>query len=141
MKKIIPIVIVAIIIIGLAFFAGMRIGKGKNSSASVMQQRFAQNGAGNFRNGTARNGAGNFAGGEIIAKDDKSITVKLQNGGSEIIFYSTTTEIGKSVTGTATDLEVGKTITATGTINSDGSITAQSIQIRPQTSVQPTSGQ
>jgi hypothetical protein len=139
MKKIIPIVIVAIIIVGLAFFAGMRIGKGKNTTALTMQQRFAQDGTGNFRGGTGtRNGAGNFAGGQIIAKDDKSITVQIQGGGSKIIFYSATTEIGKTVTGTTADLEIGKTVTATGTTNSDGSITAQSIQLRPQSLVPPT---
>lgn len=136
-KKILPIIIMVVVVAVGAFFVGMKIGQGKNSSASIMQQRFAQNGAGNFRGG-ARNGVGNFAGGQIIAKDDKSITVQIQGGGSKIIFYSATTEIGKTVTGTVADLEIGKTVTATGTTNSDGSITAQSIQLRPQALVLPT---
>lgn len=138
MRKILPIIIIVVIVGAGAFFGGMKYGQSKKVSSA--QQRFGQmgaNGTGGLRTGVTggtRNGAGGFVGGEIIAKDDKSITVKLQNGGSQIIFYSGTTEIGKTVTGTATDLGVGKTVTVTGQTNSDGSITAQTIQIRPQIS-------
>lgn len=139
-KKIIPIIIALIIIGGGAFYGGMKYGESKasanrgqgnfsnlqNLTPAERQQRLQQMGAqGN------RTGAG-FLMGEIIAKDDKSITVKLQDGSSKIIFYSDSTEVSESATGTVSDLEVGKTVTINGKTNQDGSLTAQSIQIRPE---------
>jgi len=133
MKKIIPIVIILILVASGAFYGGMKYGQNKNSSnLSQTGRNFVQSGRGmngGFRNGTST--SANFASGDIISKDNNSITVKLQNGGSKIIFYSSATEIEKFASGTTADLEVGKTVIANGTANSDGSITAQSIQIRP----------
>ena len=84
------------------------------------------------RNGNRSAGQnGNFAGGEIISKDATSITVKLQDGSSKIVFVSSSTPVLTSVQGNLNDLNVGDNITVIGTQNSDGSITSQSIQIRP----------
>lgn len=85
-----------------------------------------------------RMGGANLANGEIIAKDEKSITIKLRDGGSKIIFLSGTTAINKSATGTIDDLKVGTQVTATGTINTDGSVSAQMVQIRPEMTVPTT---
>ncbi len=139
MKKlnmIIPIAAVIVILVGAGcFYGGMKYGQSKSAAGiNANGQRFAQNGAaGNFRGtGASRQGQnGNMASGEILSKDDKSITVKLASGGSKIVFLSDKTEIGKFTTGAAADLEVGKNVMASGTTNSDGSITATSIQLRP----------
>lgn len=139
-----------IIVGGTAFYGGMRYSESRQSalrrtgafqnlqnlSPEERQQAMQQ-----FRNGSGslagrRNGAGGPPGGglvsgEILAKDDKSITVKLRDGGSKIIFFSSSTSINKTTDGAPSDLEVGKQTMVTGKANDDGSITAESIQIRP----------
>jgi hypothetical protein len=70
--------------------------------------------------------------GEIIAADEKSITVKLQDGSSKIVLLSDKTEINKTASTTKEDLKVGEKVAAFGTENSDGSVTAQSVQLNPR---------
>ena len=148
MKKIIIWIILVIVVSAGSFYGGMKYGQSKNSarnfSAQALQnlspaerqqmfQQFRSNGnlQGGRRNGTGNQNGGAFLNGEIISKDDKSVTIKLSDGGSKIVFFSATTSIGKIAEGTTADLEVGKEITINGSANSDGSVTAQSIQIRP----------
>jgi len=125
--KNISVVIIVIVLVGVgSFFSGMKYAQSNSPGQGGLapqerQARFLQRGTRN---------AGGFTAGQIIAKDDKSITIKLRDGGSKIIFYSDTTEVGKFTSGTVNDLEVGKTITVNGKTNSDGSVTADSIQIR-----------
>jgi hypothetical protein len=76
---------------------------------------------------------GGFISGEVVSKDDTTITLKLKDGGSKIVFLSGSTEIMKSTQGTAQDISVGTQVSANGTSNSDGSVTAQMVQIRPAT--------
>lgn len=148
MKKILPIIIAVVVIGGGAFYGGMKYGQSSsptggqnagigfaNLSVEQRQERLQQMGVNAGGKGVNR-GSG-FVNGEIIAKDDpakdgagKSITVKLLDGSSKIIFYSGTTQIGKMTSGTPSDIEIGKTVSVNGSANQDGSITAQLIQIR-----------
>jgi len=150
MKQILPIIIALVIISGGAFYGGMKYAQSKspqgfaqgnfqdlrNLSPEERQQRFQQAGAAGMiglSGGRSGNGTDSgFVAGEVISKDDTSITVKLQDGGSKIIFYSDSAEISKFVSGNATDLEIGKSVVINGKANEDGSVTAQSIQIRPE---------
>lgn len=118
-------VIVLLAVAGGSFYGGMIYGKSQRSMPSF--------GNGNFqgtKSGNANGGSG-MASGEITAKDGNSITLKTQNGGSKIIFYSSTTTVSKSTSGTTDDLATGTNISVTGTAGSDGSITAKSIQLMP----------
>lgn len=130
MKKQASIAILIIVFILLSagfFYAGMKYSGSKSLANG---QRFQQMG---LRNGTGatQNRGGGFTMGDVIAKDDKSVTVKLVNGGSKIVFLSPTTQISKSTAGTPDDLQVGSTVSVSGTSNQDGSMTAQTIQLRP----------
>lgn len=141
-KKIISSFIVGAIAIGGAggFFAGMKYAQAKspvsqrgfvaglqNLSPQERQQRLAQGGIG--RGG--RGAGGGAASGEIISKDSQSLTIKLPDGGSKIVLFSSSTAVGTMSAGSASDLQTGKDVFVTGTANSDGSISAQNIQIRP----------
>lgn len=131
---ILPLLVLALIAGGVGFYSGMAYGK-----KSAIPARGQFTGMMNGAQGGARSGQGNrgqFAGGgatmgEVIAKDDKSITVKMRDGGSKIVFFSGATQVMKSTAGVASDLTIGEQITALGTANPDGSVSAQSIQIRP----------
>ncbi len=124
-QKIIVIVAAIIIVGGASFYAGTIYAKGNKSGNRNMP---------GFTNGTGTRGArgnGNFVNGQILSIDSSSITVQIPNNGSKIILLSDSTPISKMASGTRSDLVVGETVMVTGTTNTDGSVTAQSIQIRP----------
>jgi len=143
-KLVIAVILTAVIVGTGSFFGGMQYGKSArpNFARQNFNGQMGANIAGGIgaRAGGARAGA-NFTAGEIIAKDSQSITVKLRDGSSKIVFLSASTAITKSVDGITDDLAVGKTVTVTGSANSDGSITAQMVQLRPAISVSPTPAQ
>ena len=82
-------------------------------------------------------GGGGQITGEITSSDDKSITVKTQDGSSKIIILSSKTSINKASEAATSDLKVGEKVAAFGTTNSDGSVTAQNIQLNPIVRVAP----
>lgn len=139
------IAIIAIAIVGGgAFFGGMIYEKNLNSGGTrngnfanlTPEQRQAR--VQQLNGNSANTRGGNFINGEIIGKDDKSITVKMTDGSSKIIFYSGSTQVMKNDVGTSDDLAIGKQVMANGTANNDGSISAQSIQLRPENAIAPT---
>jgi osmotically-inducible protein OsmY len=129
------LVILAILIAGGSFYGGMSYAKNR-ATAAATAARASFSGTRGTRTG---GGMGdNFISGDIISKDATSITLQLPNsGGSKIIFYSATTQIGKFTSGTANDLSTGVSVSVTGTTNSDGTVTAQNIQIRPAGQTRP----
>jgi hypothetical protein len=121
--------VVGVIVLIAAFYAGMVYGKGQ------MPARGQRSGIQTF-NGGQNGGMGgrNFGGlsnGQVIAKDDKSITISVMGGGSKIILLDTNTKISKPVDAALSDLTIGSQVSVTGTPNSDGSVNAQAVQIRP----------
>jgi hypothetical protein len=69
--------------------------------------------------------------GEIISQDNSSLTIKLRDGGSKIVFFSADTKISKMDAGSLADLKIGESVMANGTANADGSVTAATIQLTP----------
>lgn len=97
-------------------FAGRPNGPGRQAG---------QNGQGRFGNG------GRPVAGEIVSLDDKSLTVKLPDGSSKLVLLPDSVTISKTDTAAKTDLKIGERVGVFGTDNSDGSVTAQNIQLNP----------
>lgn len=151
LKKILPIIILVVVVVATgSFYGGMAYGKGSGKGMAGRNfngQQFGANIAGMGQRGDRAGGAGavgGFVSGQVISQDDQSITVKLMargnatggqeatsQGGSKIVFFSTSTQVMKTSEGSIRDIAVGSNLTITGKANSDGTLTAQSIQIRP----------
>lgn len=141
MKKeiVVPVIIASLVFAGVGFFGGMKYSQTQRGNF-----RNGQFGAGgNFMmQGGGRTGGPNGQGGqrgmgfrptigEIISSDDKSITVKMDDGSSKIVLISDSTSINKSDSGSKADLKVGTKVGVFGADN-NGTVTAQNIQINPQ---------
>jgi len=130
MKNIlIAVLAILIVVAGVGgFFGGMKFQQGKTPTR--------QNGfQGRFGQGQGQNGQGaniKSVRGQIISADDKSITVKAQDGSTTIVILSASANITQSTSASKSDLATGKEVAIFGTGNSDGSVTAQSIQLNPQ---------
>lgn len=135
MKNSLIIGIVAAVVFGAAgFFGGIQYAKSQNSRSPGQFQGGRFNGNGTGRGGRDGNGSGgNFRPvvGEIVNQDDKSMTVKIQDGSTKIVILSATTTYSQMQTADKSDLKVGSRVGVFGTTNPDGSVTAQNIQLNP----------
>lgn len=138
-NPIIITIVVAVIVGALAFYGGMKYQQYQRANFRNWGQGNFMMGAGGQRNG----GQGGQVGprgmmgqgfrpiiGEIISADDKSITVKLDDGSSKIVLLLDTTPINKTDLGSKADLKVGTKVGIFGQDN-NGTITAQNIQLNP----------
>ena len=135
MNKNILITIVLIIIVGAgAFYGGMQYEKSKQGTTGqyAMQGQGAGMRGGYGRRLGGQGGAnGSAVRGKIISVSDTSITVQMMDGSSKIVLLGSSTPITKATAGTKTDLTAGAQVMAVGTTNSDGSVTAQFVQLNP----------
>lgn len=123
------------------FFAGMFYGKGTAGTTSAGKE-FSSSSARAYGGGAGRGGnGGGFASGQVTAKDSQSITLQLPNGNSEVVLYSSSTQVVKPTAASLSDVVPGTHVMIGGTQNADGSLTAQSIQIRAATGGIPGSKQ
>lgn len=131
-------VVVAIVVGGFAFYGGMQYQKSQNRNYTANgtfgngtggNQRFGQNG-GTFQ-GRGSNNSYRPVIGKIVSIDKGSITVETNDGSSKIIILSDSTTYVKTDKAVADDLKSGAQISVFGKQNSDGSVTAQNIQLNP----------
>ena len=126
-KNLIIVAVLIILALGGGFFAGMHYQKSQATSLfvganGVFRGRFGQGAGGqNFR--PVR--------GQVLSIDSTGLTVKLMDGTSKIVVVSPSTSFVKSAAATSSDIKTGDTVMVIGAQNSDGSVTAQDVQINP----------
>lgn len=135
------VTVLAVVVVGaLAFFGGMKFQE--MQTASSRGTRMAQFGGQLGMNGQGapgiQTGAQNAArigmrqtAGEIISADEQSVTVKMADGSTKIVLLTGKSTVSKSTPGAKADLKVGEKVAVFGTENTDGSITAESVQLNP----------
>lgn len=135
-NNLIIIFIIAILVVGAgAYYLGQKTSSKTSNLAGGAFQANGQNARRMGQGiGQGANAGASLVNGAIIKKDDTSITVSLRDGGSKIVYFTASTTIAKMAEGTKNDLNIGETVTANGTANSDNSVAAQTIQIRPNAS-------
>lgn len=127
------IAVVALIAAGIAFFGGIQFQKYQTRS-TFSQFANGQNRINRMGGMMGQNGNRGFGGavvGEIAAIDNDSLTIKLPDGSSKIVNLSQSTTFSKTDTASKDELKTGIRVAAIGSTNSDGSISAQNIQINP----------
>lgn len=130
------ITVVLVVVVGSGgFFAGMKYQQNKQPTFTRQLGNGQMVRSGNNQaqtNGTSQIMGFRPVNGEIIALDDKSITVKLQDGSSKIVVLSEKTSINQASEATKEELKTGEQVAVFGMENADGSVTAQTIQLNPQ---------
>jgi hypothetical protein len=135
-KQLVTTALISIIVSG---GVGYYIGTHKQATPTRMQGAFGQGGAGQGqRGGFARGGVNsNMINGDVVSLSDNILTVKGRDGGSRVVLFTGTTKVTKSVTGERGDVKEGSSVLIIGAQNTDGSVTAESVQIRPNGSSSP----
>ena len=123
-KNLIIIIIVAIIALAIGAFGGMKYQQSQRSS-------FGQAGQNGFRQRGINSQNGQAVRGEVVSIDDKTLTVKMRDGSTKLVILSSGSNITKAAQGSRDDIKSGGQVMVFGTSNSDGSVTAQSVQLNP----------
>ena len=116
---------------GVGFFAGMKYQQGKQPSRADFQSRAGMRQQ-NLPTGVQQRMGAGVIRGEIISRDEESITVKLPDDSSKIILVAENTAINKATEGLIDDLKTGEQVMVIGQTNSDGSVAATQIQLNPE---------
>jgi len=123
-KKFLLFAATAIVSAIIFFYGGMKYGEQNTAGGRQQLQQTRSQRSGGFQQG------GGFVTGQVLSKDEQSITVKTRDGSSRIVLYSNSTSVNKPVPGSINDIYPGTEVMVGGTQNSDGSVTAQTIQVR-----------
>ena len=139
-QQLVIVAVGAVIIAALAFYGGMQYQKsqGRQAFAGGFAGASGQFGGTRGAGGTAGGGAANSATrgrpvvGSIVNQDASSFTVKLADGSTKIVLIDDKTIFDKTSTVPQSEVKTGENVGVFGITNTDGSITAQNVQLNPQ---------
>lgn len=120
-------IITAVIALVIGFGAGYFIHASPTQTPNT-RGNFA---GANFSGARGGGAGGGFLTGTVAAASSGSITLNTKDGSSHVVLITPATSISKSVSGAVADVSVGSTIIVSGTTNSNGSVSASLIQLRP----------
>lgn len=143
--KIIVGAVVVLVIAAGSFYGGMVYGKNQATTSRTMTLPNGQQvpfngtpgGAQGFRGQGQNGGPGGFgeqAGmtfGTIESVDGNVVTITTRDGAKKTVNVTDTTLIEKNASVSVSDLATGDTVIVSGSDNTDGSITARSVQVAP----------
>jgi hypothetical protein len=148
--KIVLGAILVLVIAGASFYGGVVFGKNQTTaSAASVPMNFPEgfqppesaaapgDGTRPFGGRGQGGAAGDFAApdgmtfGAIESIDGNTLTVTTQAGGTVTVQVTDTTLIEKNASVQVADLAAGDTVIVSGSDNSDGSVTARSVQVAP----------
>jgi len=124
MKNVVIVILIIAFTAG-GFLAGMKYQQSKQPARPDFQAMRGLRGT----SGIQRPAGTGVIRGEIINRDERSITVKLPDESSKIVLISENTAINKATEGSVDDLETGGQVMVFGQTNADGSISATQIQL------------
>lgn len=127
-------VLLVVIAAGAGFFGGMKYQQGKQLVPGAgFNGTFRQgiNGRGNGTFGNRTGAGARQVVGQVVSQDASSATVQLADGSSRIVLFSGKTSFNKTSPGSQGDIVKGERIAVFGTVNSDGSMSAENVQINP----------
>ncbi|HUY05154.1 MAG TPA: hypothetical protein VMV62_00305 [Candidatus Paceibacterota bacterium] len=126
-KKLVTTGVIALVIGAGVGYAGAGM-LNRPAAAPFARGNWNAGGAGSMMRGGAGSG---FLTGTVVSKDATGMTLNTRDGSSHVVFVTPDTNVSKSVGGTIADVSVGATVIVSGTTNSDGSVSANLIQLRP----------
>lgn len=151
-NTIIAAVVVAIVFASAGYYFGKSSAGASTASGALGSYAARAGRTGGLTGGaTAGGGFGGGTSGTIIATSDGSFTIQLPSStstsattGTKIILVDNATQVQELQSVPASTLKNGQSVTVTGSANSDGSITATNVMVRPATAASrgtPSTGQ
>jgi hypothetical protein len=114
----------------IALIGGVLWGKTMAPTATTGRGAFGLSSSTRGGFGGRTGSGGGFVAGQVSAIDPQSITLQLPNGNSENVYYSSSTQVVIPQTTSISSVQTGDMVMIGGTQNSDGSMTATTIQVR-----------